>query len=95
MLVMANFDLTPVLRQFLDVTANGSCEYVGKRLYVSIRKRYQWAQTIVLYPENDYNFMTGKEVQHVLNAAGVLGLDVCIRVENGLPVIEVTDYFRV
>ena len=92
---MANFNLTPALRQFLDVTAKSSRDYVGEKLYVSIRKRYQWSQTIVLFPEDGYNFLMGNEVQFILNAAQVLYLDVCVRVENGLPVIEVTDYFRV
>ena len=89
---MANFNLTPVLRQFLDVTTKSSRQYVGEKLYVSIRKRYQWSQTLVLFPEDGYEFLMGNEVQHVLNVAAVLSLDVCVRCENGLPVIEVTDY---
>lgn len=91
---MANFDLTPALRQFLDVTANGPRDYVGEKLYVSIRKRYQSWQSVYLFPEDGYDIMTGAEVRHILNAADVLYLDVCIRVENGLPVIEVTDNFN-
>lgn len=93
MLVMANFNLTPALRQFLNVTANSSREYIGEKLYVSIRRRYTWSQTIVLFPEDGYNFMMGCEVQHIINAADVLNLDVCIRVKENLPVIEVTDYY--
>lgn len=92
---MANFDLSPVLRQFLDVTARSSREYIGEKLYISIRRRYQWSQSLVLYPEDGYNFMTMHEVQFILNAAQVLYLYVCVRVENGLPVIEVTEYFKV
>lgn len=92
---MANFNLSPVLRQFLDITARSSRDFIGKKLYVSIRRRYQWSQTIVLFPEDGYNFMTGNEVQFILNAAQVLYLDVCFQVENDLPVIEVTEYFKV
>lgn len=92
---MANLDLSPVLRQFLDLTAQSSRDFIGEKLYVSIRKRYQWSQTIVLFPEDGYNVLMGNEVQFILNAAQVLYLDVCVRVEDGLPVIEVTDYFRV
>ena len=92
---MANFNLTPALRQFLDVTARSSREYIGEKLYVSIRKRYQWSQTIVLFPEDGYDFLMGNEVQFILSAAQVLYLYVCVRVENGLPVIEVTEYFNV
>lgn len=92
MLVMANFDLTPALRQFLNVTANSSREYIGEKLYVSIRRRHEWSQTIVLFPEDGYRFMMGCEVQHIINAADVLYLDVCVRVIENLPVIEVTDY---
>ena len=92
---MANFNLTPVLRQFLDVTAKSSREYIGEKLYVSIRKRYLYSQTIVLFPEDSYNFMMGNEVQFVLNVAQILSLEVVVRVENGLPVIEVTDYSKV
>lgn len=92
---MANFDLSPVLRQFLDLTARSSREFIGKELYVSIRRRYQWSQSLVLYPEDGYNFMTMHEVQFILNAANVLYLSFSFRVENGLPVIEVTEYFKV
>ena len=92
---MANFNLTPVLRQFLDVSAKSSREYIGEKLYVSIRKRYLYSQTIVLFPEDSYNFMMGNEVQFVLNVAQILSLEVVVRVENGLPVIEVTDYSKV
>ena len=92
---MANFNLTPVLRQFLDVSAKSSREYIGEKLYVSIRQRHLYSQTIVLFPEDSYNFMMGNEVQFVLNVAQILSLEVVVRVENGLPVIEVTDYSKV
>lgn len=92
MLVMANFDLTPALQQFLNVTANGPRGYVGEKLYASIRQRFFWSQTIVLYPEDGYNFLTGSEVQHIIHAANVFSLEVCVSVRNSLPVIEVTDY---
>ena len=90
---MANFNLTPALRQFLDVTAKSSREYVGEKLYVSIGQRSKWSQTLVLFPEDGYNFLMGCEVQHVFNAANVLDLAVCVRCFDGLPVIEVTDWF--
>lgn len=90
---MANFDLTPALRQFLNVTANSSRMYIGEKLYVSIRRRYTCSQAIVLFPENGYRFMMGCEVQHILNVADVLNLDVCFKVKENLPVLEITDYY--
>lgn len=86
------FVLTAMLRLFLSIGSNYRVLTLGDRLPVSIRKRYSYSQTIVIYPESDYDFFLSNEVTCYLSLAKSLNLDASISVENGVPVIEISDY---
>lgn len=87
-----NFELTEKLRMYFAVACNNKLLTLGNRCPVSIRRRYSWSQSIVIYPEADYDFFTSKEVMRYLSLAESLYLDSSIDVENGLPVITISDY---
>ena len=59
---------------------------------MSIRKRYGISQSIVIYPESDYDFFLMNEVMCFISLAKGLELDASVTIENELPVIEITDY---
>lgn len=88
----SNFELSVKLRMYLDVACNYKSFALGNRCPVSIRRRYSWSQSIVIYPEADYDFFTSKEVMRYLSLAESLCLDSSIDVENGLPIITISDY---
>lgn len=88
----SNFELSEKLRMYLNVACNYRSLTLGIRCPVSIRRRYSWSQSIVIYPEADYDFFTSKEVMRYLLLAESLCLDSSIDVENGLPVITISDY---
>lgn len=88
-----NFNLSEKLNLFLSIGSNYRVLTLGDRLPVSIRKRYRLSQTIVIYPESDYDFFMCNEVTCFLSLAKGLELDASITIENGLPVIEITDYY--
>lgn len=90
--MVANFKLSERLRLFVQVAANYKSLTLGDKLPLSIRKQYSWSQTIVIYPESDYDFFTGREVMRILSLAESLNLDSAMSTENGVPVIEITDY---
>lgn len=87
-----NFELSKKLRMFLDVACNYKSLTLGEKCPVSIRRRYSWSQSMVIYPEADYNFFTSREIMRYLSLAEGLCLDASIDVENGLPVITISDY---
>lgn len=86
------FILSEKLRMFLSVGSNYRVLTLGNRLPVSIRKRYSHSQSIYIYPESDYDFFIHSEVVCFLSLAKGLGLDGCVRVENGVPVLEIQDW---
>lgn len=88
----SNFQLSAKLRFYLNVACNYKSLTLGVRCPLSIRKQYSWSQSIVIYPEADYDFFTSKEVMRYLSLAESLCLDSSIDVENGLPVITISDY---
>lgn len=88
-----NFKLSEKLKLFLSIGSNYRVLTLGERLPVSIRKRHSLSQTIVIYPESDYDFFMSNEVMCFLSLAKGLELDASITIENGLPVIEITDYY--
>lgn len=88
----ANFVLTERLRTFLSVGSRYRVLTLGNKLPVSIRKRYRFSQSIVIYPESDYDFFMMNEVLCFISLAKGLELDASVTVENGVPVIEVSDY---
>ena len=87
----ANFVLTERLRMFLSVGSRYRVLTLGNRLPVSIRKRYRFSQSIVIYPESDYDFFMMTEVMCFISLAKGLELDATVTIENGVPVIEVSD----
>ncbi len=87
---MANFELLPALRQFVDVLVNVSRPLVGDKLPISIRKRYSTSQTIVIFPEDGYNFFISYELDRILTVAEVFNCSVTITVCGDVPTIEVT-----
>ena len=87
-----NFELSKKLRMYLYIACNRRSLTLGEKCPVSIRKRYTWSQSIVIYPEADYDFFLSREVMRYLSLAESLCLDSSIDVENGLPVITISDY---
>lgn len=90
--MVANFELSERLRLFLQVGSRYKVLTLGDKLPVSIRKRYSSSQSIYIYPELDYDFFISNEVMCFFSLAKGLQLDACIRVENGVPVIEISDW---
>lgn len=86
------FELSKKLRLYLQVACNYRSLTLGNRCPVSIRRQYSLSQSIVIYPEADYDFFTSKEVMCYLSLAESLCLDSSIDVENGLPIITISDY---
>lgn len=87
-----NLVLSERLRMFLSVGSRYRVLTLGDRLPVSIRKSYKFSQSIVIYPESDYDFFLMNEVMCFISLAKGLELDASVTVENGVPVIEITDY---
>lgn len=88
----SNFELSEKLRLYLKVACNYKSLTLGVRCPVSIRRQYSWSQSIVIYPEAAFDFFTSNEVVCYLTLAKGLCLDATIDVENGLPVITISDY---
>lgn len=87
-----NFVLSEKLRLFLSIGSRYRGLTLGDRLPVSIRRRYYFSQSIYIYPESDYAFFSYNEVMCFLSLAKGLELDASVTIENGVPVIEVSDY---
>ena len=90
--MVTDFKLSKKLRLFLKVGASYKVMTLGDKYPVSIRRRYKWSQTIVIYPESDYDIFMGNEVLCFLSLAKGLDLISSVNIENGVPVIEITDY---
>ena len=88
----ADFKLSEKLRMFLSVGSSYRVLTLGDRLPVSIRVRYKFSQSIVIYPESDYDFFLMNEVMCFISLAKGLQLDASVTVENGVPVMEISDY---
>lgn len=88
----SKFKLSEKLRLFLSIGSSHMFLSLGVRFPVSIRKRYTFSQTIVIYQEFDYNFFTAREIRYLMSIAISLDLDFSVTAENGLPVVEITDY---
>lgn len=87
-----DFKLSKRLRLYLQVACVYRALTLGVKCPVSIRRQYSWSQSIVIYPEADYNFFTSREVLCYVSLANGLDLESSIDVENGLPVITISDY---
>lgn len=88
----SNFELSEKLRLYLQVACDYRAMTLGVKCPVSIRRRYSWSQSIVIYPEASFDFFTSREVLCYVSLANGLGLDSTIDVENDLPVITISDY---
>jgi len=93
-LSMSNFELSSRLRLFLSIAVQSRSFFIGSKCPVSIRQRYTFSQDIVIFPEAQYQFFSGVELQRIISLAEVLGLSFYVSVECGVPVIEITDYIK-
>lgn len=89
---MANLSLTPKLRQLVSVLVNAPRIGVGDKLPISIRKRFLYSQTIIIFPEDGYTFFMSTEFDRILHLAEAYSCDVLFSVRGDVPVIEITDY---
>lgn len=89
---MANLSLTPKLRQLVSVLVKAPRIGVGDKLPISIRQKFLYSQTIVIFPEDGYICFTSTEFSRILHLAEVYGCDVLFCVRGDVPVIEITDY---
>lgn len=89
---MSNFELSERLRLFVQVACNYKSLTLGDKCPVSIRRRYSWSQSIVIYPVDGYDFFTSNEVICYLTLAEGLRLNSSVDIENGFPVITISDY---
>lgn len=88
---MSVFKLSEPLRMFLNIGVSDRVCSLGYKLPVSIRKRYSFTQSLVIYPECDYPLFSSREANYLLSLAANLHLDAFVSVENGLPIIEISD----
>ena len=95
MLVMANFSKSSKLRLFLEMAQFVDYPLLGYVLPVSFRKPSSFSRSLVIYPQDGYDFFSGIEVKHVVDIASSFGLTVFVDIENGVPVIRVSEYFKV
>ena len=87
-----NFVLSEKLRLFLSLGSGHKFLTLGNKFPVSIRKRCCFSQTIIIYQESDYHFFTIRELHFFMSLAESLGLSFYVTAENGVPVIEISDY---
>lgn len=88
----ANFILSEKLRLFLSLGSSHKFLSLGMKFPVSIRKRYSFSQTMMIYQESGFDFFTMRELHYFMSLADSLGLSFYVTVENGVPVIEISDY---
>lgn len=89
---MANFELVPALRQFVNAMVNSPRPLIGDKLPISIRRQYKHGQTIVLFPEDGYNMFVSGEFERIMVCAKVFNCDVVFTSRGCVPVIEVSSW---
>lgn len=87
-----NFVFSERLKLFLSLGSSHKFFRLGDNFPVSIRKRYSFSQTIMIYQESGCDFFTIRELSYFMSLADSLELAFYVTVENGVPVIEITDY---
>ena len=92
---MANFSKSSKLRLFLEMSQCVDYPLLGYVLPVSLRKPSFYSGSLVIYPQDGYDFFSGSEVKRVVDIASSFGLSVFVDVENGLPIIRVSEHFKV
>lgn len=90
---MADFSLNPRLRQLVDVLVSAPRIGVGDKLPISIRKPYEHVQSVIIFPEDGYNFFTSTEVSRIQQLVEIFDCSVIIRVYGDVPVIDIAAYF--
>lgn len=86
------FELSKSLRLFLSLGVNHRFLRLGNRFPVSIRRRYTFSQSIVIYPQSGYRFFTVNDIRFLMSLAESLDLDFLVTAENGVVVVEISDY---
>lgn len=89
---MANFELVPALRQFVNAMVNSPRPLIGDKLPISIHQRYPGHQTIVIFPEDGYSFFSSREFYRILTFAEVFDCEVYIHSYGDIPTIHVDSY---
>lgn len=92
MLVMADFSLIPQLRQLVDVLVSAPNCKVGDGLPISIWRRFSYSQTIVIFPEDGYNFFMPTEINCILAFVEIYKCSAIITAIGDIPVVKITAY---
>lgn len=91
---MANYKFCNRLRLFVQMAQVIDFPLVGFKLPMSFRKSSSYSRSVVIYPEDGYNFFMGREVRDIYTLADSFGLSVVVEVENGVSVIRVSEYIK-
>lgn len=89
---MSNFNLSPKLRQFIEIEQSARHPFLGFRLPISIKRGYPTSTRIEIFPERGFWFFLGGEVSHFYNLSTLLDLQLSVQISNGVPVIVVSDW---
>ena len=89
-----SFELTPALARFVEFGCSTPFARLGEVFPVSIGMRFSWVQSIKIFPQNGFSFFTFEELRRLHTLAEVNDLVLAIRSFHGVPVIEVSDYYK-
>ena len=89
-----SFELTPALARFVDFGCSTTFARLGVVFPVSIGMRFSWCQSIKIFPQDGFSFFTFEELRRFHTLAEVNNLVFAIRSFHGVPVIEVSDYYK-
>lgn len=92
LVMVANFELSERLRSFLSLGSSHKYLRLGAMFSVSIRRRYAFSQSMMIYPEANCVFFTAREIRYYMSLAEALDLDFDVTAENGVAVLEIVDY---
>lgn len=88
----SNLVLTSRLQDFVASLVNEFRGDFTSSFSLSIRKRTQYSQEIVLYPVSHYPFFVGVEVERLMRVVNSSRLTLVLKTENGVVVFIVKDY---
>lgn len=92
---MSDLQLSPRLREFINYSQRFFPCDLGERYPISIRKKYSFSQSILIFPDEGYNFFMGSELSRFISIANDMRLNLCVCPHYDIVVIEVTDYFPI
>ena len=92
---MSNFQLSPKLREFINYCQRYFPRDLGDRYPISIRKKSSLSQTILIFPDEQYDFFMGSELSRFIRVAHDMGLEMLVCSHYGIVVVEVTEYFPI